>query len=1471
MMHSLANPHVAKDLRSHTPAGIVALLLLLGLCTAGCDDGTSGNGNGEEDKPTGAILNLSSNIQVSGEQAVTIVYNAGPAGADVDAFYIEVADTSADAATIGLPVTFDEDLPTGENQVTNLETGPLPLGIYRVGLNVTFGGETLRVYSQGTLELTTLPDPEFTLPNQDTFVLPGSNVLVSAIVGDPENAVHWRLFFVDAGERPNAPADQYGTQIGVGSANVAEATWFTAGAPLGEYEVGIFITDSGQSIADTVASGNTAAIRGPFFNEFTVTLTTEEPQNLPPSLSVTEPASDKNVLVTNPSDPNEGNVLVKFAATVFQGPPALQFLDVFHDFDGIANSGDETTISGSLPVSATSAVFHVASIEVGTTAFIGVTVHDGVSTPVTRYAPGTVRRASFSDSVLFVSAPSSSAVIKPGDPVLVRWTLNAPEATSGSTSVYFRRVGANDLPLNTALVPADLVTNGLPLTQQSFTFPAPSSGRFKVTVKADLVGGPASLTDDAPALVVVSTLPEIHWLGDLASAASGLRGTIFGGVQFEDNAGAAFAGGEDFNNDGVDDFVIVSRYAKPDALNPTGIGIGEAYLIRGSANLAGKSFNLNTVSSTQLPGMVFSGIPIQSPTTSSETYGIASAFISTDADGDNIGELWFGIPFANFKVTTSRRSLEREGMFIHGGVVCVSSKNSRVRGNADTAGARILLDQVGMFFDHNFVDPEPRNANGTPNEAQADLCDDNTTWLADDWHFYLGDCPTGEGQGGNLPFVGCVDRGSGLFGAASEDTDPETLIEPRHGFSPVLANNFLSSSAFSLRGILPCQDSARTSALQCPSCVLDPTQASCNGTCVQFTLEPEPVSGGFIQHVVYEPFDPFEPTLQYCSAAVDGTIPGSEGGPGTHDLPEAPEGTNCETIRSGIIASIANQFDLFRIDPGLLLDYLINRAYGIASNSTFTGFYPDEIVTGNGIERNLPQEPLGMRVIGRQPTSGLFIDPDMNPLDHEELSLFGSSITQVDRSIIISAPQRDAIEDFDAIDFVTPYELEDSGVIYTFDNFAYWEDVMGGGGDITRTPPKPHMYLAGSGGNTGFIAGDGSVPPGSSTPRWDLAVDRQFTLSANPSKIVGGSGEQVEKLVNVGDFNGDARSDFAVGSPKRDSGDGAVYVVFRRAPSLEGDFILEKLALSTGDTERMDGILVTGDPGAGEGFGAALAAGVDFNGDGIGDLIVGNVNANSGTGEVIIIFSRSGIVTSTDGTTIEDMLAERRGARISGSALDVGSEFGFTVGNAGDIDGDGRNDLLIAAPNATPRFDPTPSDAIDQLSEFGLDRDRNGVQDDVTGPQGRPDGQITDADDLRHAGLVYVILSSVDARTWASATTNNEINIDQLGSNKLPGFIIVGRNGERTAANGVFINGDYLGGGNAADTTRGGSAAKAPIAAVGGDRGRGVGLARAGDVDGDGIDDFLLGAILADPRVSPSTGEGVRNGGEAYLIFGGSF
>ena len=72
---------------------------------------------------------------------------------------------------------------------------------------------------------------------------------------------------------------------------------------------------------------------------------------------------------------------------------------------------------------------------------------------------------------------------------------------------------------------------------------------------------------------------------------------------------------------------------------------------------------------------------------------------------------------------------------------------------------------------------------------------------------------------------------------------------------------------------------------------------------------------------------------------------------------------------------------------------------------------------------------------------------------------------------------------------------------------------------------------------------------------------------------------------------------------------------------------------------------------------------------------------------------------------------------------------------------------------------------------------------------------------------------------------------------------------------------DRAGGGDAGSVSEGGIEIK-------NGRGRSNGLASAGDVDGDGRADILVGSVLADPRVDPNSGFGVQNSGEAYLIYG---
>jgi hypothetical protein len=131
------------------------------------------------------------------------------------------------------------------------------------------------------------------------------------------------------------------------------------------------------------------------------------------------------------------------------------------------------------------------------------------------------------------------------------------------------------------------------------------------------------------------------------------------------------------------------------------------------------------------------------------------------------------------------------------------------------------------------------------------------------------------------------------------------------------------------------------------------------------------------------------------------------------------------------------------------------------------------------------------------------------------------------------------------------------------------------------------------------------------------------------------AGDQYGFLMeHLGDLDGDAISDFVVTAPTYGADAGRAYVY----------------SGATG----MELFRVTGEDGEQLGHGVDLAG--DIDGDGTPDVILGG----SGAGTVRI---HSG----ADGSEIRV---------ISGSAAE---EFGFAVGRAGDVDGDGRDDVIVGA------------------------------------------------------------------------------------------------------------------------------------------------------------------------------------------------
>lgn len=154
----------------------------------------------------------------------------------------------------------------------------------------------------------------------------------------------------------------------------------------------------------------------------------------------------------------------------------------------------------------------------------------------------------------------------------------------------------------------------------------------------------------------------------------------------------------------------------------------------------------------------------------------------------------------------------------------------------------------------------------------------------------------------------------------------------------------------------------------------------------------------------------------------------------------------------------------------------------------------------------------------------------------------------------------------------------------------------------------------------------------------------------------------------VGNFDGDGYQDLAIGVPGESvagvAASGAVTILYGSPTGLRAD-----------RAQSFDQRTTASDVGADDRFGAALAAG-DFDGDGSDDLAIGAPGESLGgaadAGEVTVLFgSVAGL-----GTGGAQVLSQGVGA--PGSS-DAGDGLGQAL-DAGDIDGDGIDDLVAGSP-----------------------------------------------------------------------------------------------------------------------------------------------------------------------------------------------
>ncbi len=316
---------------------------------------------------------------------------------------------------------------------------------------------------------------------------------------------------------------------------------------------------------------------------------------------------------------------------------------------------------------------------------------------------------------------------------------------------------------------------------------------------------------------------------------------------------------------------------------------------------------------------------------------------------------------------------------------------------------------------------------------------------------------------------------------------------------------------------------------------------------------------------------------------------------------------------------------------------------------------------------------------------------------------------------------------------------------------------------------------------------------------------------------------------NAGDVNGDGIDDYIVGARSNDLGaanSGAAYVIYGRTGP-RGTLDLTNLAAS-------EGFRIFGDI-ANDLLGISVSGAGDVNNDGIDDIIVGTHRGDDGgtdAGETYVIYGQSG---STRGTLDLTNLTNADGFAIQGDTIDDYS--GYSVSAAGDINGDGIDDIIIGAWGV----DTGGSYAGAAYVIYGQTTTRGRI--DLTNLTST-EGFIIQGDAAGdYAGFSVSGTGDVNGDGIDDMIIGAK-NGDNGGNNAGEAYVIYGRTGTRgtldltnlTSTDGFIIQGD-----DPNETA-------------------GHAVSGAGDINGDGIGDLLVGAILG-------TDGGVQ-AGQVYVIYG---
>jgi hypothetical protein len=360
-------------------------------------------------------------------------------------------------------------------------------------------------------------------------------------------------------------------------------------------------------------------------------------------------------------------------------------------------------------------------------------------------------------------------------------------------------------------------------------------------------------------------------------------------------------------------------------------------------------------------------------------------------------------------------------------------------------------------------------------------------------------------------------------------------------------------------------------------------------------------------------------------------------------------------------------------------------------------------------------------------------------------------------------------------------------------------------------------------------------------------------------------------LSGAGDLNGDGFDDFAFGIPGTGGAAGVVSVIFG------GEALRSLTSITLGDPLPVPGAVIS-HASASSAFGAAVSSAGDVNADGFDDLLIGAPGDFTG-GSAFVLFGRADFATLSVG----DLSLQGGGFEISGDADSI--DLGYSVAGGGDVDGDGRGDILLGAPSANGNLGEgyVVFGKLDAtlVSIGNIEAGLGGFLLQAPACCGRGGDPVSMVDDVDGDGLSDLLLGHVQANRFFVAHGRAETAAVPLEG---AGFQVQGDAiGEAmgfSLGGGGDVNGDGLGdvlvggsfeisaeeqGGAYLVFGKAGSDALAVASLEVGQNGGvaffGIGsathVAHAGDLDRDGLGDVVIGA--------PSANGGA---GRVYALFG---